>query len=153
MEAPVSACRKPLTRRSFHHMQLCCAVPSLSVESDSLWPGGLQPARLPLSMGVLQARILEWVAMPSSRDFPNPGTEPTSLMSPALVGGFLTTNATWEAQHFLQPLLIKIPSLVPFSPAHSHVPYYFQGNFVNDTLVPNSASPFPEPQTHSLIVY
>ena len=24
-------------------------------------------------MGILQARILEWVAMPSSRDLPNPG--------------------------------------------------------------------------------
>jgi len=27
-------------------------------------------------MGILQTRILEWVAMPSSRDFPNPGIEP-----------------------------------------------------------------------------
>ena len=32
----------------------------------------------PLSMGILQARILEWVAMPSSVDLPNPGTEPKS---------------------------------------------------------------------------
>ena len=30
----------------------------------------------PLSLGILQARILEWVAMPSSRDLPNPGIEP-----------------------------------------------------------------------------
>jgi len=30
----------------------------------------------PLSMGILQARILEWVAMPSSRDLFNPGIEP-----------------------------------------------------------------------------
>ena len=29
-------------------------------------------------MGILQARILEWVAMPSSRDLPNPGIEPSS---------------------------------------------------------------------------
>ena len=28
--------------------------------------------------GILQARILEWVSMPSSRDLPNPGTEPGS---------------------------------------------------------------------------
>ena len=27
----------------------------------------------PLSMGIIQARILEWAAMPSSRDLPNPG--------------------------------------------------------------------------------
>ena len=39
-------------------------------------------ARLaPLSMGILQARMLEWVATPSSGDLPNPGIKP---MSPAL---------------------------------------------------------------------
>ena len=32
----------------------------------------------PLSMGILQARILEWGAMPYSRDLPNPGIEPRS---------------------------------------------------------------------------
>ena len=32
----------------------------------------------PLSMGILQARILQWVTMPSSRDLPNPRIEPTS---------------------------------------------------------------------------
>ena len=29
-------------------------------------------------------------------DLPNPGTEPMSLMSPALAGRFFTTSATWE---------------------------------------------------------
>ena len=29
--------------------------------------------------GILQARILEWVAIPFSRDLPNPGIEPRSL--------------------------------------------------------------------------
>jgi len=28
--------------------------------------------------GILQARILEWVAFPSPRDLPNPGIEPRS---------------------------------------------------------------------------
>ena len=28
--------------------------------------------------GILQARILDWVAMPSSRDLPHPGIEPKS---------------------------------------------------------------------------
>ena len=48
---------------------------------------------------ILQARILEWVAMPS--DFPDPGIETASLGSPALAlvlaGRFFTTSATWEA--------------------------------------------------------
>ena len=48
----------------------------------------------PLSMGILQARILEWVAVPYSRVLPNPGTEPAS---PALVGRFFTATDTWEA--------------------------------------------------------
>ena len=34
--------------------------------------------------GIPQAKILEWVAMPSSRDLPNPGIKPTSPVSPAL---------------------------------------------------------------------
>ena len=40
--------------------------------------------------GILQARILEWIAMPfpSPGDLPDPGVEPTSLMSPALAGRF-----------------------------------------------------------------
>ena len=32
----------------------------------------------PVSMRILQARILEWVAVPFSRGFPNPGIEPRS---------------------------------------------------------------------------
>ena len=46
--------------------------------------------------GILQTKILEWVAF-SSPDLPNPGIEPTSLKSSALAGGFFTTSATWEA--------------------------------------------------------
>ena len=34
--------------------------------------------------GILQARILEWVGMPTSRDLPNPGMEPASPAAPAL---------------------------------------------------------------------
>ena len=41
--------------------------------------------------GTLQARILEWVAMPSCRDLPNPGTEHASLTSPAVAGRFFAT--------------------------------------------------------------
>jgi len=35
--------------------------------------------------GIFQARILQWVAISFSRDFPDPGMEP---VSPALAGGF-----------------------------------------------------------------
>ena len=47
--------------------------------------------------GLLQARTLEWVAMPSSRGSSDPEIEPESLTSPALAGRLFTTSATWEA--------------------------------------------------------
>ena len=46
--------------------------------------------RLPGSSvhGISQARILEWVAMPSPRDLPDKGIGPKSPASPALAGRF-----------------------------------------------------------------
>ena len=35
--------------------------------------------------------------MPSSRDLPDPGIKPASLMSLTLAAKFFTTSATWEA--------------------------------------------------------
>ena len=46
---------------------------------------------------ILQARILEWVAMPTTGDLPNPGIKPMPFRFHALAGGFFTTSATWEA--------------------------------------------------------
>ena len=40
--------------------------------------------------------------MPFSMDLPNQGIKPTSLMSPALAGGFFTTSTTWKAQESVQ---------------------------------------------------
>ena len=45
--------------------------------------------------GILQAS--SGLPFPSPGGLPNPGTEPTSLMFPALGGGFFTNSATWEA--------------------------------------------------------
>ena len=42
--------------------------------------------------GILQARILEWIA--TSGDLSDPGIEPVSLISSALTGRFFTTSAT-----------------------------------------------------------
>ena len=47
--------------------------------------------------GILQARILEWVAVPSPGDLPDSGIKAVSLISPALEGEFFTTSTTWEA--------------------------------------------------------
>ena len=71
---------------------MCCAALSHSVMSDSL-----RPTRLLCPWGF--SRQEYWSGLPCPLgDLPNPGIEPTSLMSPPLAGGFLTTRATWEAQ-------------------------------------------------------
>ena len=61
--------------------------------------------------GILQARILEWVEDPPSGDLPNPGIEPTSSMSLALAGGFLTISTTWEAPQIRNASRICVSSL------------------------------------------
>ena len=66
-------------------------VLSHSIVSDSLRPHGLVPHQASLSMGILQARILEWVAMLSSR-----GIFPTQVSR--IAGRFFI--ATWEVQEY-----------------------------------------------------
>ena len=46
--------------------------------------------------GILHARMLEWIAMPSSRGSSQPGIKPASLTFHALAGRFFTTSATRE---------------------------------------------------------
>ena len=65
---------------------------------------------------IFQERVLEWVAVPSSRGSSDPGTEPASLMSPVLSGRFFTTTATQEAL-----IQLQIPTIpVVFSRNSSH---------------------------------
>ena len=47
--------------------------------------------------GVLQAGVLEWVAVSSPRGPPHPGMEPASPVAPALAGGLFTTGGPQEA--------------------------------------------------------
>ena len=69
-----------------------------SVMSNALWPYGLYIAcQAPLSMGFSRQEYQSGLPCSPPRDLPNPGMEPTSLMSPALAGRFFTTTATWEA--------------------------------------------------------
>ena len=50
--------------------------------------------------GISQARILEWLPLPTPSNLPDPGIKPTSLQFLALAGGFFTTST-------LESLLIK----------------------------------------------
>ena len=67
-----------------------CSV--TSVMSDSLQTGYLWTVarQAPLSMVILQARILEWVAMPSSRVLPDQGIKPRVS---CIAGGFFTVES------------------------------------------------------------
>ena len=60
----------------FSHVQLCV----------TLWTLALQD---PQSMRILQSRILEWVATPSSGGSSQPRDQTYVSMSPALAGGSL----------------------------------------------------------------
>ena len=50
----------------------------------------------PLSTGFSRQEWCSGLTFPSPGDLPNSGIKPTSLMSPALAGGFFTTSTTWE---------------------------------------------------------
>ena len=78
-------------------MMCCVCVKSLQACRTLCDPMDCSPPGSSVR-GVLQARILEWVAMPSSSgsSWP-PGIEPMSLTFPALAGVFFTTSTTWEA--------------------------------------------------------
>ena len=55
----------------------------------------------PLSMGFSRQEYWSGLPGPFPGDLPDPGIEPTSLVSPALAGGFFTTSATWEALEYV----------------------------------------------------
>ena len=48
-------------------------------------------------MGFSRQEYWGGLPCPLLGDLPDPGTEPASLLSPALEGGFFTTDATWAA--------------------------------------------------------
>ena len=51
----------------------------------------------PLSLGFSRKEYWGRFPCPAPGDLPDSGIIPTSLMSPALAGGFFTTTTTWEA--------------------------------------------------------
>ena len=100
----------------------CCTWP-LSV-SDSLWPHGYSPAGSSVR-GILQTKILEWVAMPSSRGSSQPrdwtqvfritgklfiswvAREPKNTVVGSLsllLGIFPTQESNWGLLHCMQIL-------------------------------------------------
>ena len=63
---------------------------------QSFWTLWTVAHQISVSMEFSRQECWSGLPCPSPGDLLNPGTEPVSLMSPALVGGFFTTRATWE---------------------------------------------------------
>ena len=80
-----------LSVRSLLHA--CC-----SAASNSWQPCGLQPARL-LSMGFSRQEYQNGLPFPPLGNLPDPGIELASLASPALAGGFFTTEPPGKARY------------------------------------------------------
>ena len=60
----------------------------------TLWTVALQAL---LSMRFSKEEYLSGFPCPPPGDLPDPGIEPTFLMSPVVAGRFFTTSTTWEA--------------------------------------------------------
>ena len=112
-----SAC---LTATCGHRGHCRCTVPSAAAWSRQLCPTLCDPVAS-LSTGILQARVLECVAMPSCRDLPDSGTEPGS---PALQADSLpgkpccrTTLSLMQAPpRTAEVVSMGLKEMVPFSP-------------------------------------
>ena len=59
----------------------------------------------PLSWGFSRQEDWSGLLCPPPQDLPDPGIESTSVVSPALAGGFVTPSATWEALKRDQPTI------------------------------------------------
>ena len=75
----------------------------------TLWTVACQA---PLSMGFSKQEYWSELSFLSPGDLLDPGTEPKSLTSPALAGGFFTTSTTWEALTALYKAVRNSPELI-----------------------------------------
>ena len=94
----------------FKSFGLCCCLKVVTQSCPTLCdPMNCNPPGSSVH-GNLQARILEWVAIPFSRDVPNPGTEPKSA---ALQADSLLSEPTGKPQDSVFSLLMaKVQSLL-----------------------------------------
>ena len=91
-------CRQILYHLSHQSTMLCYVLCLVAQSCLTLCdPMDYIARQAPLSMGILQARILQWVAMPFSWGSSQPRDQ--SQVS-CIAGGFVTVRATREAQEY-----------------------------------------------------
>ena len=76
--------------KSSQQLYRCAQLPSRVRHFVTPW---MVTSQAPLSLGILQARILEWVACPPPGDLPNPEIEPRS---PVLQADCLPSDPPWS---------------------------------------------------------
>ena len=79
----------------FSCVQLCATLCTIACQA-------------PLSTGVSRKEHWSGLPGPSPGNLPNPGTESTSLKSPALADVFFTTSSTWEDFLTMEPFFSEI---------------------------------------------
>ena len=85
VRACVCACVRACALSHFSHVQLFVTLWTVAHQDSSVH-------------GMLQARILEWVAMPSSRGSSQAGDQTRVSYVSCIGRQVLSTSATWEAQ-------------------------------------------------------
>ena len=95
----------------------------LSCQSFMTLCDPMEPRQAPLSMGILQARTLEWVAMTSPPgDLSNPGTEPRS---PALQADSLLSEKPGKPYSTILQYKIKKKKVTNIYQISSFTSYIF----------------------------
>ena len=96
---------------SIRYIDLCSCVCPKAQLCPTLWnPMGYRAWEAPLSMEFSRQVYWSELPFPPLGNLSDPEIKLASLMSPALVGGFFTTSATWEV-HLMasaNQLLIKL---------------------------------------------
>ena len=73
----------------------------------------------PLSMEFSRQEYRSGFPFPPPGDLPDPGTEPTSPVSPALADGFFTASANWEAGNsIVHTYILSLLDLPPTPGSH-----------------------------------
>ena len=110
----------------------------------TLWMVALQA---PLSMGFSRQNYWSGLPFPSPGDLPYPKTEPVSLASPALAGGFFTTSSTLFSfsvvsdslqPHGLQQARLPCPSATPGTCSNSCPSSQWYHPTISSSVVPFS---------------
>ena len=159
----------PLSHQESPHFPCCMCAKSLPI-CLTLWTPGTVARQASPSMGFSRQEYWSGLPLPSPGDLPNPGIEPISLMSPALVAAaakslqscltlcnrFFTISSTWEALGALKKKETELPVVKDYLVlTYLFSLVQFSCSVVADSLRPHELQharppcPSPTPGVHS----